>query len=277
MDHFEGTFQGHGGVELYYQRWRPVATPKAALVVLHGFGEHSGRYGNVVDWFLPRGYVVYAFDMRGHGRSPGQRGYIESYAELRDDLRALLDVIRGEERAGAVFLLGHSQGALTALNYALHDPTELAGVIASGPTLDVDLPVSPVLIWLAKILSNIWPTFTLEVGLDATALSRDTAVVEAYVDDPLVHGKGTSRLGTEVMAAIDWTQAHAAELALPCLIVQGSDDRLAAPKASQTFFENVTYADKERIEYDGYYHEVFNEPGKDKVLADVEAWLERHL
>jgi alpha-beta hydrolase superfamily lysophospholipase len=273
--HSEAIFKGHGDLELYYQCWRPDTRPKAVLAVVHGHGEHSGRYGNVVDWFVPRGYAVYAFDLRGHGRSAGKRGYIESFAEYRRDAGAFLDLVHREEPDLELFLLGHSQGGLIALNYALHDGAGLAGVVASGPVLSPP-GISPFLIQLSKLLSNVWPGLTLETGMDTTALSRDSAVVKAYVEDPLVHAKGTPRLGAEMLVAVDWTQAHAVEMALPCLIVHGGADRLCPPEASRRFFENVTFADIERIEYEGYYHEVFNEPGKEKVLADVEAWLERH-
>jgi alpha-beta hydrolase superfamily lysophospholipase len=132
-------------------------------------------------------------------------------------------------------------------------------------------------LWLSKILAQLWPGLTLESGLDTCALSRDPAVVEAYVNDPLVHSKGSARMASEMMRTVDRTQAHAAELALPCLIVHGSEDRLCPPGASRVFIENVTFADKEYIEYGGYFHEVYNDLGKERVFADIEAWLERHL
>jgi alpha-beta hydrolase superfamily lysophospholipase len=276
MNHAEGNLEGYGGTELYYQRWRPEEGPRAALAVVHGYGEHSGRYGNVVDWFVPRGYAVYAFDLRGHGRSAGQRGHVGGWAEMREDVRAFLDLVHQQEPDLPVFLVGHSMGGMIALNYVLYHPEGLEGIVASGPLLS-QLPLPSHLILIAKISSSLLPRLPMKNELDATALSHDAAVVEAYVNDPLVHGQGTPRMATEVVAAIDWTQAHAAELALPCLIVHGGEDRIALPEASQTFFDNVTFADKERIEYDGYYHEVFNELGKEQVLADVEAWLVRHL
>jgi alpha-beta hydrolase superfamily lysophospholipase len=274
MDHL--TFTGHGGLELYYQRWRADGPPKAVLPIVHGFGEHSGRYGNVVDWFVPRGYSVYAFDLRGHGRSPGKRGELRAFDELREDVRAFLDLVREAEPGRPVFLMGHSMGGLIVLDYVLHDPSGLAGVVASGPLL-CPPGVSPFLLWLCKVLTPVWPNLITESGLDATALSRDAAVGEAYVKDPLVHGKGSPCLINQLMGAVDWTHAHAATLALPCLIVHGGADRLCDPQASRAFFDNVTFADKERIEYEGYYHEVFNELGKERVFTDIEAWLERHL
>jgi alpha-beta hydrolase superfamily lysophospholipase len=276
MDHHEGTFHGQDGVELYYQRWRPERSPRAVLAIVHGFGEHSGRYRNVVDWFVPRGYAVYGFDLRGMGRSPGQRCHVGCFDEYRGDVRAFVDLVKQAEPGQPRFLLGHSQGGLIVLNYVLHDPSGLDGVIASAPALGA-LPVSPFLILLAKGLSRVRPRFTLQTGLDVQALSRDPEVVRAYVDDPLVTNVATARLGTELMAAIRWTQEHAADLALPLLIVHGTCDRLGPCDASGEFFEKVVFADKERQTYEGYYHEVFNDVGKEMVLADVEVWLDRHL
>ena len=276
MEHNEGTFTGFGGLELYYQRWRPEGRPKAVLPIVHGFGEHSGRYGNVVDWFVPQGYAVYAFDLRGHGRSPGPRGYINEWAEFRGDVRSFLELVHEQEPERATFLLGHSMGGLIALEYALHHPEGLAGVIASGPVL-AQVGVSPLLLALSKVLSGILPRLTLDTKLDATAISRDQAVVEAYVNDPLVHSLGTPRLSTELTRAVEWTQAHAAEMRIPCLIVHGSADRLAPPEGSRVFYENMMLTDKERQVYEGYYHEVFNDVGKERALAAVEAWIGRHL
>ena len=276
MDHTEGTFDGFEGLELYYQRWQPDGEAKAVLAVTHGFGEHSGRYGNVVDWFAPKGYAVYGFDHRGHGRSPGPRGYINSFAEFRGDVKAFLEFIHEQEPNRPVVLLGHSMGGLVALEYVLHHPEGLVGVIASGPLL-AQAGISPLLVWLSKVLSSILPRFSLATGLDTTALSRDAVVVEAYENDPLVHGLGTPRLATELTKAFEWAQAHAADMSIPCLIVHGSTDRLVPPEGSRVFYENMTFGDKERRVYEGYFHEVFNDVGKEQVLADVEAWVERRL
>jgi alpha-beta hydrolase superfamily lysophospholipase len=276
MIHNEGTFSGYGGLELYYQCWLPEGVSKAILAIVHGHGERSGRYGNVVDWLVPRGYAVYAFDLRGHGRSSGPRGHIERWDVLREDLAAFLALVRAQEPGQALFLVGHSLGGLIALEYVLHHPEGLAGVVASGPLL-TEPGISPLLITLSKVLSSVLPRLALKSGLDTTALSRDPAVVAAYVSDPLVHSFGTARLGVELVKAVEWTQAHAADLALPCLIVHGAADRICPPEGSRIFYENVAVADKERQVYEGYYHEVYNDVGKERVLAAVEAWIERHL
>jgi alpha-beta hydrolase superfamily lysophospholipase len=275
MEHIESQFTGCGGLELYAQSWLPEGEVKAILAIVHGFGEHSGRYGNVVGWFVPRGYLVTGFDMRGMGRSPGPRGHVNDWQELREDVTAFLRWSQAQSPDAPLFLLGHSQGGLVVLDYAEHDPQGLAGVIASGPALG-KLPVSPLMIWAARLMSKVWPRFTQDVKLDASALSRDPAVPIAYRDDPLVHGLASARLGTEILATIDRVLARASDLRLPCLIVHGSADRFAPAEATRAFYESLTCPDKQRIEYEGYYHEVFNDIGKEKVLADVETWLAHH-
>ncbi|HEC36098.1 MAG TPA: alpha/beta hydrolase [Anaerolineae bacterium] len=276
MEHNEETFQGAGGLELYCQCWRPEGEPRAVLAIVHGFGEHSGRYMNVVNHLLGRGYAVHGFDHRGHGRSPGQRGYINEWSEFRDDVAAFLRMVGEHEPGRPIFLMGHSLGGLIVLEYALHHPEGLKGVIASGPVL-AEVGIAPFLMTLSRILSRIWPRLSLDTGLDATAISRDPDVVKAYREDPLVHSKGTPRLGTEMTAAIKWTQTHAADFRLPLLILHGGADRLAPAEGSHIFFKNVTFADKERHEYEGGYHEPHNDTNRDQVLADLERWLERHL
>jgi alpha-beta hydrolase superfamily lysophospholipase len=276
MKHTEGKFAGAGGLELFYQAWQPDTPPRAVIAVVHGLGEHSGRYLNVVNRLAPHGYSLYGFDLRGHGRSPGQRGYINSWEEYREDVRAFLRFVNEQEPGRPLFLLGHSLGGLIALEYVLHFPEGLTGVIASSPAL-AQANFSPFLLTLSRILSRLWPTFSLNTGLDATTISRDPAVVTAYVGDPLVHGLGTPRLATEAAAAMEWTQAHAADLRLPLCLLYGSADKLVPPEGSRAFFERVTCADRKRIEYPGGYHESFNDVHREQVLDDVEQWLAQHL
>lgn len=276
MKHTEGKFAGAGGLELFYQAWQPDTPPRAVIAIVHGLGEHSGRYLNMVNRLAPHGYSLYGFDLRGHGRSPGQRGYINSWEEYREDVRAFLRFVNKQEPDRPLFLLGHSLGGLIALEYVLHFPEGLKGMIASSPALaPANLP--PILFTLSRILSRIWPTFSINTGLDASTISRDPVVVKAYVDDPLVHGLGTPRLATEAAAAMEWTQAHAADLRLPLLLLYGSADKLVPPEGSRVFFEKVTFADRKRIEYPGGYHESFNDVHREQVLEEVEQWLAQHL
>jgi alpha-beta hydrolase superfamily lysophospholipase len=276
MDHAEGTFPGDGGTPLYYQCWLPQTTTRAVLAVVHGFFEHSGRYENLANWLVPRGYAVFALDQRGHGRSPGKRGQLDSLDQVHGDIRGFLALAHAEVPDVPLFLFGHSQGGLLVLNYVLHDPSGVRGVVTSSPCLRQRL-IPQALIPVIKVLSRVAPWLSVQYRLDPAALTHDPAVVEAYESDPLVHGRGRPRTAAMLFAAADWTMAHAHDLRVPCLILHGADDKLCAPEAAAEFCGRVPLTDKTRIEYPGFYHEVLNEIGKERVLADMEAWLDRHL
>ncbi len=272
MQHQEGHFSGVNETKLYYQSWYPPGRPQAVVALVHGFGEHSSRYAHVANELVRRNMAVYGFDLRGHGRSDGQKGHIDAFAEFRGDVAAYLKMIAQKEPNCPLFLLGHSMGGLIVLNYGLHYPEGLAGVIASSPHL-ADPPVSPVLVKIGQVLSNVWPTFSINAGLDTQALSRDTKEVQAYENDPLVHGKATPRLSTELATAVEWTQKHAAEFQPPLLIIHGDADTLTSPDASSHFYENVNSDNKSYISYEGGYHESFNDIHRERVITEVGQWL----
>jgi alpha-beta hydrolase superfamily lysophospholipase len=277
MEHREGTFQGAGGIELYCQSWRSGDENRAVLALIHGFGEHSGRYTNVVNHLTPQGYAVYGFDLRGHGRSPGQRGHINSWKEYREDVRAFLQRVSQREPNQSIFMLGHSMGALIALDYLLRDPAGLRGAIISGAPLEPVGVAKPFLVMLARVLSRVWPRFSLPLGLDPKGISRDTVVVRAYEADPLVHGKTTVRWGTEILRTIEWVKAHAAEVRIPILLIHGGSDPLNSPDGTRNFIDKITFPDKEMKIYPGSYHEVHNDLDYPQVMEDIARWLERHL
>ncbi len=189
MKHSEGAFRGAGSLELYYQCWQPEGKPRAILVIVHGVGEHSGRYMNLANHLTTCSYAVYGFDQRGFGRSPGQQGHINSWVEYREDLKAFLQKIREQQPDCIIFLFGHSLGALVALDYILHYPEGLRGAIVSGAPIEPAGVAKPYLVALAHFLSRVCPRFSLPLGLDVSALSRDAAVVKAYTTDPLVRGR----------------------------------------------------------------------------------------
>ena len=278
MEHKEGTFQGVGNLELYCQSWRPEDAPRAVLAIIHGFGEHSGRYPKVVSQFLTQGYAIYGFDLRGHGRSPGQRGHINSWDEYREDVKAFLQLISKKEPTRPVFLWSHSMGALIALDYLLHDDLVwLRGAIISGAPFDPVGVAKPFLVLIARVLSRVWPRFSLPLGLDPKALSRNPEVVRAYETDPLVHGKTTVRWGTEILQTIERVKARAAEVRIPLILIHGGADSLNSPNGTRSFFEKITLADKELKIYAGNYHEVHNDLDQTQVIKDVAQWLERHI
>ncbi|GAC1506745.1 MAG: monoacylglycerol lipase [Chloroflexota bacterium] len=275
IDHAEGTFDGAGGTRLYYQRWLPHdARTRATVAIVHGFGEHGGRYMTVVNVLVPRGYAVYALDHRGHGRSPGPRGHISEWSEFRGDVRAFVNLVHGRHDE-PLFLYGHSMGGLIVLDYGLHDPSGLAGAIVSGPLL-APPAISPALLLLGRVLSRVLPRFSMNSGLDPATLSRDAQLMEPFKHDSLIHSRGSARLSTEIPAAIARTQASAAHWSIPLLIIHGGDDAIVPPVGSRSFFERVPIADKEHHEYPGGYHEPHNDSDRDIVLADVANWLDRH-
>ncbi len=276
MNHSEGKFTGVNSTELFYQSWCPDAPPRAAIILIHGLGEHSGRYMNVVNHFVPRGYSIYGMDHRGHGRSPGKRAYINRWNEYRDDVHTFVQLVCQQQPNIPIFMLAHSLGALIGLEYVLHYPEGLKGIIASGPQLG-KLGLPPLLIAASKVLSVISPDMQLKSGLDAKMISRDPVVVNTYINDPLVHGWGTPRLVTESAIATNWTNAHAGDLKLPLLLIVGGGDKIVLPEGGRNFFQAVTFPDKQKLDYADAYHETHNDIIYPQVVADMERWLEAHM
>jgi len=277
MKHQEGTFKGIRDASIYYQSWLPEGEPKAVLLIVHGLAEHSGRYMNVVHYFVPLGYAVYGVDHVGHGKSSGTRVYVERFGDYTHTLKTYFDMVRRWQPGKPIFLLGHSMGGLIGAVYLLDYQAELTGAVLSGPAVKVHRTVSSTDIFVGKVMSVLMPKLGV-IGLEAEGVSRDAAVVQAYVDDPLVfRGKVTARLSAELVKALRRLIADAANITLPILIVQGSEDKLVDPKGAQVLYDAVSSVDKTIKIYDGLYHEVFNEPEHDMVLGDVQVWLETHL
>jgi alpha-beta hydrolase superfamily lysophospholipase len=279
MYHQDGTFEGCDGSRLYYQSWHPDERVRAILVIVHGLGGHSGQFSHVVQAMVSKGYAVYGFDARGHGRSPGQRGYINSWSEFREDLRFFLKWIKLLEPEHPLFLLGHSVGSVIVLDYGLRFPNEavdLQGVVLSAPILG-QTGVSPVKVAVGQLLSQVWPRFSLSTGLGLELGARNPTILAVYANDPLRHCRVSARFGTEFMKTVAWIHGHAVEWQVPLLILHGSGDRVALPDGGQRFFENAGCVDKERRDYADAYHELFDDLNYQEVLADLEEWLERHL
>ena len=273
MKHVEGKFKGYKNLNLYYQCWLPSNEPKAVLLVAHGLAEHSGRYMNIVNHFVPKGYAVYGFDHRGHGKSQGQRGYVERFSHFVSDLKTFSGIIHSKHRDAKIFIVGHSVGGTIATAYAVHYQDEFDGLVLSGATLKVGASVSSGLIIVARVLSLLLPKMGIDV-IDASAISQDKTVVDAYVDDPLVYrGKIRARLGAELIKAIQILLPQMSKIYLPILIMHGTADRLSDPRGSEILYDRVSSRDKTLKLYDGFYHEIFNEPGREQVFADMEAWL----
>jgi long-chain acyl-CoA synthetase len=276
MQHIEGTFKGFGNCQLYFQSWHPDNPSQAIVVLVHGLGGHSGLFTNVIDYLVPQGYEVYALDLRGHGRSPGQRGHINAWGEFREDLQAFINQIRAQRSRCPIILWGHSLGGTIALDYALRSPEQLQGLIVTAPALGkTSVPAYKLMI--GKGLSKLLPRFSLKLGLGNNWASRDPIALAHYQQDPLRHEYGSARLATEFMATVDWIAEHTRDLKIPLLILHGSGDRITSPQGSRAFFQHVLYADKEHREYAGSYHELYIDLDFQRMFNDVEIWLDRHL
>jgi acylglycerol lipase len=276
MQHNEGTFTGVRNATIYYQAWLPDGAAKAVLLVVHGLGEHSGRYTNVVNYCVPRGYAVYALDHLGHGKSDGTREYVERFSDFTDTLAIFYRMVAGWQPGKPIFPLGHSMGGLIATTYLLDHQADFRGAIISAPAIAIGASVSPITIALGKVAAVIAPKAGV-LALDVNAVSRDPEVVRAYLADPLnFQGKTTARLAAEMLKAMQRVAAEVGTITLPLIVVQGSADRLVDPAGAQMLYDKAGSQDKTIKLYDGLYHEVFNEPERDQVLADVAAWLDAH-
>lgn len=275
MQHQEGTFQGVGNLTLYYQCWQPHRE-KGSLILLHGLGGHSGHFSKLARNLVERGYGIYSYDLRGHGRSPGQRGFIKSWAEFRGDLRRFTQVVQEEKGEIPCFLGGQSLGGLIALDYAFRCPVGLRGLILSGiPMGKVSVPF--VKMTIGRVLSRVYPQFSLSTGLDGDACSRDPSVAEFYLDDPLCHDRGTARLATEYLKTVHWLQTHAKELHLPLLLLHGDADRIAPVQETELLFEKIASPSKQKRIYVGGYHSVYDDINYAEVVADLGNWLDQQV
>lgn len=271
--HTEGSFEGARGTQIYYQTWTPPRKPKAILVITHGIGEHGGRYTDVADYFAKRSFAVWAYDLRGHGKSGGKRGHVDNFDDYLADLGHMIRVAKERDPTAKTFLIGHSLGPLIVAYYAEKHPGKLAGFVISGPAFGEKMKVSPVKAFIGKALSGIMPTFTTTTGLDPNLLSHDREIVRKYVEDPLVHKVATARWFTEYRRVQSETMQGADKLTLPCLILQGGADGIVDASLTTEFYKRVASSDKTLKVYDGFYHEILNEFGKETVLADIYGWL----
>ncbi len=277
MQHIEGNFKGALDANIYYQAWLPDGDVKSVLLIVHGLGEHSGRYMNIVDHFVPRGYAAYSLDHLGHGKSDGKREIVRTFSDYTDTLQIYYRMVAGWQPGKPVFLLGHSMGGLIAIRYLIDHQADFKGAVISAPAIVVGESITPTIIAMSRFLSRFAPG-TGMLALDANMISHDPQVVSAYVNDPLVfHGKTPARLAGEMLNTMLMVNGAMGKITLPFIVVQGSDDKLVDPRGAQQMYDLAGSADKTIKIYQGYYHEVFNEPGRLQVLQDVEAWLAAHL
>jgi len=274
MKHREMEFPGCTDTSLHGQAWLPDTPPRAVIVISHGLAEHCGRYAELAGRLVEEGFAVYALDHRGHGRSGGPRANIERFDYVVSDLGTFVGRAQREHPGAPVILLGHSMGGAIALGCALKYENALRALVLSAPTLAVAQPPS-LLKWLTvKALSFLRPD-TGVMMIPARAVSRDPQVVRQYEKDPLVfHGAIPARTLAELLDAMAYLPQRAHELRLPVLIQHGSADELVPLSATYPVYQQLGLAKRRTIQiYDGLYHEIYNEPERDRVIRDLVTWL----
>jgi alpha-beta hydrolase superfamily lysophospholipase len=276
MQHYEFGWKNPAGKELYAQGWLPdKGTPKAIILLIHGMGEHSSRYAHVAEFLTKQGYAILANDRVGHGKSKGQRGHVANYDQLLDDIIKLHSEATRKFPGIPVFLYGHSMGGGIVLNYVIRNPKNgLKGVIATSPALQLAFEPPAFKITLGKLMRRIYPAFSQTNEINPEHISRDKAVVEAYKKDPLVHNKISAETG---MGLLQWGKeiiANADKItSVPLLLLHGTGDKLTSYKGTEAFAANAINCEYSINTYDGYFHELHNEPEKKEVLDDILEWL----
>jgi alpha-beta hydrolase superfamily lysophospholipase len=276
MQHQEGTFAGSDGLQLYYQCWLPFESPRAVLAIVHGIGEHGGRYNYVVDRMVPCDIAVCAMDLRGHGQSPGKRGAVDRWDQYVEDVGAFLDAVRKNYPNQPLFLMGHSMGGLICALYLEENQDGLAGAVLSSPLL-AQANVPGLLKRAVRIVAKVAPGVGFSATVDPSIISRDPAEVQRFVSDPLIHREATVQLGSELLRVLPLAHKQAGNVTLPLLIYHGDDDQLVPVSGSQRFSSAVASSDRVFRIYPGGYHELHNDLNRDQVLGMLHAWLERHI
>lgn len=273
----ERSFTGLHGVKIVYDTWTPENPPRAVVILAHGFGEHARRYDHVTQRFADAGLITYALDHRGHGRSGGKRVYLKSMDEYTADFASLVGIATREHPDLPRIVLGHSMGGAIVFSYGTEHQGDYDLMVLSGPAIAAQAAVSPLLAMAGKAVGAVLPGVPVQ-ELDATAVSRDPEVVAAYRADPLVHqGKVPAGVARALLLVGEAMPRRANGLTTPLLVVHGEQDRLVLASGSEHLAECVASEDVHLKIYPGLYHEVFNEPERDRVLDDVIAWIEARL
>lgn len=272
-----GPASAGAGAVLHWKAWLPEGKIRAVAVLAHGYAEHLGRYEEFAGKLNAAGIGVYALDHWGHGKSEGTYGFVPAFSVYTDGIEALLTEVEERHRRVRRFLIGHSLGGLIAAAHLVTNQSRYTGAILSGPAIMPVEEPSRLLIWVSRLLSRLLPRMGV-LSLDATGVSRDPAVVAAYLTDPLVYtGKMSARLAAEMFDVMARVRAAARAIELPILLLHGGADSLTAPEGSRFLSEQVASKDKQLKIYPELYHEIFNEPERNRVIGDVTTWIAKHL
>jgi alpha-beta hydrolase superfamily lysophospholipase len=278
MSYNELNWQCTDGTRMFACEWKPEHTGqvRAVIGIVHGMGEHMGRYSHVANMLNEQGYAVLGFDQRGHGHTRGQRGHAPSYNSLLEGIDILLAEAKTKYPDIPLFLYGHSMGGNLTLNYLLRRKPQLAGAIVTGPWLKLAFKPPSLQTAIGSIVEWIYPKYTNNRPLKADNLTSDPAMIDRYVNDPLGHGHITAKYFFAIQRAGVWANQHASQLSIPILLMHGGDDRVTSLPASKQFAEQagtmVTW-----MEWPGYKHELQNEIGREEVFTVIRNWLNAQL
>jgi lysophospholipase len=274
--HDEGFFSAKDNLRLFWVSDVPEQ-PRAHVALVHGYGDHSGRYRPVVDALVADGFAVHSFDYRGHGRADGRRGHADRWTDFVDDLAVFWARMRRAAGGQKLFLLGHSHGGLMALHWLARDVQGLSGLVLSAPYLRLALTPPALKVLAARLVSPVLPWLPIKSGLKAADLTRDEAIQAATLADPLYLDIATPRWFTESTRAQVQALGTGPSVKVPLLLVCGEKDGVASTVASRAFLESVASADKTYKEYPGMRHEPLTEVGRDEVFRDISGWISKHL
>jgi acylglycerol lipase len=270
----ERTFEGVGGLKIFTRTWRPEGPPRGAVVVVHGLKSHSGLYEWPASQLAQRGFAVHALDLRGHGKSEGERLYIEKFADCVDDIGKLVGAAKAADPGVPVFVLGHSAGGVLACMYALDHPNDIAGLVCES--FAHELPAPDFALAVLKGISHVAPHAHV-LSLKDEDFSRDPAFVARMKSDPLIpHLAYPSQTAAELVRADERLKKEFSHFTLPVLILHGTTDKAAKPSGSQHFYDRAGSKDKLLKLYEGHFHDLLNDVGREQVMADVTEWLTTH-
>ena len=277
----EGHFEGHGGLELFYQTWAAAGSSRGTLVITHGISEHSEAYNHTAMSLASSGWSVCAWDLRGHGRSDGKRGYVRDFHDYALDLGFLLRFLKANGKIeGALALIGHSMGGLVTLRHLIDEEAQSplpTALVLSSPLLGVALEVPAVKDLAARVLNRFAPSVTLFNEIHYEDLTRDTEMLKSYEIDPLRHDKISSGVYLGMMENMELVKQNASRLRLPTLIQAAGKEKIVSLPAIQEFFPKLGSIDKKLIVYEESYHEIYNDLDREKVLKDLNAFLDKTM
>ncbi len=271
----EGSFKGVGGIKIFTREWQPADKPRGVVVISHGLNAHSGLYEWAAQQFTSKGLAVYALDHRGRGRSEGERFFVKKFADWTNDLATFIKIVKAREPGLPLFLLGHSAGGVIACGYTLEHQDQIAGLICEDFAYQVPAPA--VALEILKGVSHVAPHAHM-MKLKNEDFSRDPAVVAALNADPLIANESQpSETVAELVRADKLLEKSFRRFTLPLLILHGTADKVTKPSGSKEFYAKAGSIDKTLKLYDGHFHDLLADLGKQQVMADIQAWIDAHL